>query len=195
MLSPKREIPSLSGLNTLWSDNWIRQSGSQRILGSFNNCGVGTTLGQASGIQVLDRSRQVIALCGDGGFNMLMCEFLTAAHHKLPVKVIVYNNSSLGLIVLEAEGIGLPPFREPIEFPNPDFAALARACGGHGFKARHPDELHGAIAEAFAVDGPAIVDCVVAADELPNIPHIELDLAAHYAIAKVKEAVIAVTGR
>jgi len=184
-----------TGLNTLWSGNWIRQSGSQRILGSFNNCGVGTALGQANGIQVLDRSRQVIALCGDGGFNMLMCEFLTAVHHKLPVKVVVYNNSCLGLIFLEAEGVGLPAFREAIEFPNPDFAALARACGGHGFKARHPDELLGAIAEAFAVDGPAIVDCVVAADELPNIPHIELDLAAHYAVAKVKEAVIAVTGR
>jgi thiamine pyrophosphate-dependent acetolactate synthase large subunit-like protein len=184
-----------TGLNTLWSGNWIRQTGSQRILGSFNNCGVGTALGQANGIQVLDRSRQVIALCGDGGFNMLMCEFLTAVHHKLPVKVIVYNNSGLGLIFLEAEGVGLPAFREAIEFPNPDFVALARACGGHGFRARHPDELHGAIAEAFAVEGPAIVDCVVAADELPNIPHIELDLAAHYAIAKVKEAVIAVTGR
>jgi len=184
-----------TGLNTLWSGNWIRQSGSQRILGSFNNCGVGTALGQANGIQVLDRSRQVIALCGDGGFNMLMCEFLTAVHHKLPVKVIVYNNSSLGLIVLEAEGVGLPPFREAIEFPNPDFTALARACGGRGFKASHPDELHGAIAEALAVEGPAIVDCVVAADELPNIPHIELDLAKNYAIAKVKEAVIAVTGR
>jgi thiamine pyrophosphate-dependent acetolactate synthase large subunit-like protein len=116
-------------------------------------------------------------------------------HHKLPVKVIVYNNSCLGLIFLEAEGVGLPAFREAIEYPNPDFAALARACGGHGFKASHPDELLGAIAEAVAVDGPAIVDCVVAADELPNIPHIELDLAAHYAIAKVKEAVIAVTGR
>jgi pyruvate dehydrogenase (quinone) len=184
-----------TGLNTLWSGNWIRQTGSQRILGSFNNCGVGTALGQANGIQALDRSRQVIALCGDGGFNMLMCEFLTAVHHKLPVKVIVYNNSGLGLIFLEAEGVGLPAFREAIEFPNPDFVALARACGGHGFKARHPGELHSAIAEAFAVDGPAIVDCVVAADELPNIPHIELDLAAHYAIAKVKEAVIAVTGR
>ena len=184
-----------TGLNTLWSGNWIRQSGSQRILGSFNNCGVGTALGQANGIQVLDRSRQIIAICGDAGFNMLMCEFLTAVHHKLPVKVIVYNNSALGLIFLEAEGVGLPAFREAIEFPNPDFVALARACGGHGFKARQPDELHGAIAEAFAVDGPAIVDCVVAADELPNVPHIELDLAAHYAIAKVKEAVIAVTGR
>jgi pyruvate dehydrogenase (quinone) len=183
-----------TGLNTLWSGNWIRQNGSQRILGSFNNCAVGTALGMANGIQVLDRSRQVIALTGDGGFNMLMSEFLTAVHHKLPVKVIVYNNSALGLIVLEAEGIGLPPFREAIEFPNPDFAAFARACGGHGFKAEHPGELRDAIAEAFAVDGPAIVDCVVAADELPNVPHIELGLARNYAVAKVKEALLMLAG-
>src|SRR5499425_3054337 len=70
-----------TGLNTLWSGNWIRQSGSQRILGSFKPCGVGTALGQANGIQILDRSRQVVALCGDGGFNMLISEFLTAVHH------------------------------------------------------------------------------------------------------------------
>ncbi|MBV8754402.1 MAG: ubiquinone-dependent pyruvate dehydrogenase [Hyphomicrobiales bacterium] len=183
------------GINTLWSGNWIRQSGSQRILGSFNNAAVGTSLGQANGIQALDRSRQVIVLTGDGGFNMLMGEFMTAVHHKLPVKVIIYNNSRLGLIFLEAEGVGLPAFREAIEFPNPDFAALARACGGHGFKAGHPDELRGAIAEALAVDGPAIVDCVVVADELPNMPHLDLGLAKNYAIAKIKEAVIAATGR
>src|SRR6202040_2338215 len=95
-----------TGLNTLWSGNWIRQSGEQRILGSFNNGAVGTALGQANGIQALDRSRQVIALCGDGGFNMLMCEFLTAVHHKLPVKVVIYNNSAFGMISLEAEAIG-----------------------------------------------------------------------------------------
>ena len=184
-----------TGLNTLWSGNWIRQSGSQRILASFNNCAVGTALGQANGIQALDRSRQVIALTGDGGFNMLMCEFLTAVHHKLPVKVIVYNNSSLGLIVLEAEGQGLPAFREAIEFPNPDFVGFARACGGHGFKASHPGELRSAIAEALAVDGPTIVDCVVVADEMPNMPHIDLEQAGRYAIAKIREAVIAATGR
>ena len=183
------------GINTLWSGNWIRQSGSQRILGSFNNAAVGTALGQANGIQALDRSRQVIALTGDGGFNMLMGEFMTAVHHKLPVKVIIYNNSRLGLIFLEAEGVGLPAFREAIEFPNPDFVALARACGAYGFKAGHPDELRGAIAEALAVDGPAIVDCVVVPDELPNMPHIDLGLAKNYAIAKIKEAVIAATGR
>jgi pyruvate dehydrogenase (quinone) len=184
-----------TGLNTLWSGNWIRQSGSQRIIGSFNNAAVGTALGQANGIQALDRSRQVIALCGDGGFNMLMCEFLTAVHHKLPVKVVVYNNSEFGLITLEAEGVGLPPYKKGIEFPNPDFAAFARACGGHGFQATKPGELHSAISEALKVDGPAIVDCVVAPDELPNFPHIELGQAGRYAAAKIKEAVIAVTGR
>jgi pyruvate dehydrogenase (quinone) len=184
-----------TGLNTLWSANWIRQSGSQRIIGSFNNAAVGTALGQANGIQALDRSRQVIALCGDGGFNMLMCEFLTAVHHKLPVKVVIYNNSAFGLIPLEAEAIGLPAFREGIEFPNPDFAALARACGGHGFRATKPGELHAELGEALEVDGPAIVDCVVVADEMPNFPHLELDKIGNYAIAKIKEAVLAVTGR
>jgi pyruvate dehydrogenase (quinone) len=183
-----------TGLNTLWSANWIRQSGSQRIVGSFNNAAVGTALGQANGIQVIDRSRQVIALVGDGGFNMLMGEFMTSVHHKLPVKVIIYNNSALGLITLEAESVGIVPFREAIEFPNPDFAALARACGGHGFTARKPDELRAAISEALTVDGPAIVDAVVAADEMPNMPHVELEQAGHYAITKVKEAVLAVTG-
>jgi len=183
-----------TGLNTLWSANWLRQSGSQRIIGSFNNAAVGTALGQANGIQALDRSRQVIALCGDGGFNMLMCEFLTAVQHKLPVKVVVYNNSSFGLIPLEAESIGLPAYRQGIEFPNPDFCALARACGGHGFRATKPGELRAAINEALKIDGPAIVDCVVAANEMPNFPHLELDKIGNYAIAKIKEAVLAVTG-
>ena len=184
-----------TGLNTLWSGNWIRQSGAQRIIGSFNNGAVGTALAQANGIQALDCSRQVIALCGDGGFNMLMGEFLTAVHHKLPIKVVIYNNSAFGLITLEAESVGLPPFREGIEFPNPDFAALARACGGHGFTARQPGELKAAVAEAFAIDGPAIVDAVVVSNELPNLPHLDLDMVEHFALAKIKEALLAVTGR
>jgi pyruvate dehydrogenase (quinone) len=184
-----------TGLNTLWSGNWIRQNGSQRIIGSFNNAAVGTALGQANGIQALDRSRQVIALCGDGGFNMLMCEFLTAVQHKLPVKVVVYNNSAFGLIPLEAEAVGLPAYRDAIEFPNPDFCELARACGGHGFRATKPGELLAEINEAFQAEGPAIVDCVVPADEMPNFPHLDLDKIGHYAVAKIKEAVLAVTGR
>jgi pyruvate dehydrogenase (quinone) len=183
-----------TGLNTLWSANWIRQSGSQRIIGSFNNAAVGTALGQANGVQALDRSRQVIALCGDGGFNMLMCEFLTAVHHKLPVKVVIFNNSAFGLITLEAQSVGLAPFREGIQFPNPDYAALARACGGHGFTAKKPRELQAAIEEAFAIDGPAIIDAVVISNELPNLPHLDVELVGRVALAKVKEAILALTG-
>jgi len=182
-----------TGLNTLWSGNWIRQNGQQRIIGSFNNGAVGAALGQANGIQALDRSRQVIALCGDGGFNMLMCEFLTAVHHKLPVKAVVYNNSSLGLIRLEAESMGLPAWKA-MDFPNPDYVALARACGGVGFKAEKPGELREAINQALKAEGPAIVDCVVPADELPNVPHIDLEKMANYAEAKIKEKILAVTG-
>ncbi|WFU39103.1 thiamine pyrophosphate-binding protein [Bradyrhizobium sp. CB82] len=183
-----------TGLNTLWSGNWIRQSGAQRIIGSFNNGAVGTALGQANGIQALDRSRQVIALCGDGGFNMLMCEFLTAVHHKLPVKCFVYNNSAFGLITLEAEAIGVPAWKHGIDFPNPDYVALARACGGVGFKAEKPAELRDVIDEALKSDCPTIVDCVVAANELPNFPHVELEQAGNYAKAKIKETILAVTG-
>jgi pyruvate dehydrogenase (quinone) len=150
--------------------------------------------GQANGIQALDRARQVIALTGDGGFNMLMCEFLTAVQHKLPVKAVIYNNAAFGLIRLEAESIGVPPYRQGIDFPNPDFAAFAQACGGHGFAARKPDELKKAISDALAVDGPAIVDAAVVANELPNLPHLDLELLGQVARAKIKEAVLAVTG-
>jgi thiamine pyrophosphate-dependent acetolactate synthase large subunit-like protein len=183
-----------TGLNTLWSANWIRPSGSQRIIGSFNNAAVGTALGQGNGIQAFDRTRQVIVLTGDGGFNMLMCEFLTAVHHKLPVKVVIYNNSAFGLIRLESESIGVPPYRQGIEFPNPDFAAFARACGGHGFAARKPGELKKAISDALSVDGPAVVDAVVDPNELPNMPHLDVELLGQVARAKIKEAVLAVTG-
>ncbi len=183
-----------TGLNTLWSANWIRQNGSQRIIGSFNNAAVGTAIGQANGIQALDRSRQVIALCGDGGFNMLMGEFLTAVHHKLPIKFVVYNNSAFGLITLEAESIGLPAYKKGIEFPNPDYVALAQACGGNGFRIAAPGDLRTGIQAGLEAEGPVIIDCVVAADELPNFPHLDLDKIGHYAVAKIRETMLAIMG-
>ena len=87
----------------------------------------------------------------------------------------------------------MPPYRQGIEFPNPDFGALARACGGQGFKASRPDELRAAIGEALAAGGPAIVDAVVVANEMPNLPHLDPALLGHYAVAKIREAVLAVT--
>jgi len=123
-----------------------------------------------------------------------MCEFLTAVQHKLPVKAVVYNNSSLGLITLEAESMGLPAWKEAIDFTNPDYVGLASACGGVGFRAEKPGELREAIDQALKAEGPAIVDCVVPADELPNVPHIELEKIENFAKAKIKETILAVTG-
>jgi thiamine pyrophosphate-dependent acetolactate synthase large subunit-like protein len=90
--------------------------------------------------------------------------------------------------------VGLPPFDKGIEFPNPDFAAFAKACGAYGVKVSDPADLRAAIAEALAVDGPAIVDAVVAADEMPNVPHVDLAQIGHFAQAKIREAVLAFTG-
>jgi pyruvate dehydrogenase (quinone) len=105
-------------------------------------------LGQANGIQALNRSSSVIALRGDGGFNMLMCEFLTTTA-----------------------------------------TTLARACGGHGFRATKPGELDAEINQALKLNGPTIVDTVVAADRIPSLPHIEMEALKlkHYALAKIRE--------
>ena len=155
---------------------------------------VGTALRPGQRVQALDWSRQ-----GDRAHRRRRLQHADGRIHdrgasQAPVKVVIYNNSALGLITLEAESVGIAPFREAIEFPNPDFAALARACGGHGFTAKKPGDLKGALSEAFAADGPAIVDAVVVGDEMPNIPHLELEQIGHYAVAKIKEAVLAVTG-
>jgi len=89
--------------------------------------------------------------------------------------------------------MGLPAWKA-MDFLNPDYVALARACGGVGFKAEKPGELREAIDQAFKAEGPAIVDCVVPANELPNVPHIDLEKMENYAEAKVKEMILAVTG-
>ena len=182
-----------TGEVTLWSGNWIRQTGHQRILASFNNAAVGTALGQANGVQVLDRSRQVIVCCGDGGFTMLLGEFMTAVEHSLPIKVVVFNNGEWGLVHLEMEQAGLPAFKGS-EFPNMDFAAFARACGVEGFSACRPDVLEGAIRQLLASSGPAILDVKVDADELPTLPHVKLDQVWKFGLARVREAILSVSG-
>ena len=183
-----------TGNVTLWCGNWIRQTGHQRIVASFNNAAVGTGLGQANGIQALDRTRQVIACCGDGGFTMLMAEFMTAVQHKLPVKVVVFNNRIWGMVYLEMEGAGLPP-PDGASFPNCDFAAFARACGAEGFSARTPAELDAALEAGLSAPGPVIIDVAVDPNELPSMPHIDPGQVARFGVAKIREAALAVIGR
>lgn len=180
-----------TGEVTLWAANWMRQTGRQRITGSFNNAAVGTGLGIANGAQALDRKRQVILQSGDGGFTMLVGEFMTAVEHKLPIKVVVYDNAGWGLVHLEMEGAGNPA-ASGASFPNMDFAAFARACGAQGFTARDPATLVSTVQAFLAAPGPAILHAVVDPEEIPAMPHIEIGQVWKFGIAKMKEAIAAV---
>jgi pyruvate dehydrogenase (quinone)/pyruvate oxidase len=147
---------------------------------------VGTGLGIANGAQALDRKRQVILQTGDGGFTMLLGEFMTSVEHGLPIKVVVYDNSGWGLVKLEMEGAGLPP-ADGVHFPNIDFAAFARACGAQGFTAREPSALAQTVRSFLAAPGPAILHAVVNPEEIPAMPHIGVEQTWKFGIAKVKE--------
>jgi pyruvate dehydrogenase (quinone) len=177
-----------TGEVTLWTANWLRPRGSQQITGSFNNAAVGVALGMANGAQLLDKQRQVIVMCGDGGFAMLMQEFVTSVQYGLAVKVFVFNNSGWGLVHLEMEAAGLPAFKGTT-FKNPDFAMYAQACGAQGFRVTQPKELRDAVAKALAAPGPVIVDVVVDPAEIPSMPHINLDQMWKFGVAKVRELV------
>jgi pyruvate dehydrogenase (quinone)/pyruvate oxidase len=180
-----------TGEVTLWSANWMRPRGRQRVTGSFNNAAVGTALGMANGIQALDKGRQVIVLCGDGGFAMLMQEFITAVQHELPIKVFVFNNSGWGLAHLEMEAAGMPVFSQGATLKNPDFAMYALACGAQGFKVAKPAELHDTVAEALHAAGPVVVDVTVEATEIPAMPHPKVEQLARFGIGKLRELISA----
>ena len=112
---------------------------------------------QALGAQALDRDRQVVAFCGDGGLSMLLGDLITAVTHDLPVKLVVFDNGRLGMVKLEMEQVGLPEFGTVLH--NPDFAAVARghrACTASG--SSDPDDVDAAVREAFAHDGPVLLD-------------------------------------
>lgn len=177
-----------TGEVTLWTANWLRPRGRQAITGSFNNAAVGTALGIANGVQALDPSRQVIVMCGDGGFGMLMQEFATSVQHGLPLKVFVFNNAGWGLVHLEMEEAAMPAFKKGVGMRNPDFAMFAQACGGRGFRITKPQALKETIAQALASDGPVVVDVAVDPSEIPAMPHIDLDKVWKFGIGKAREA-------
>jgi pyruvate dehydrogenase (quinone) len=175
-----------TGEVTLWTANWLRPRGRQQVTGSFNNAAVGVALGMANGIQALDRHRQVIAMCGDGGFAMLMQEFFTAAQHDLPIKVFVFNNGGWGLVHLEMEEAGLPAF-DGVKFKNPDFALFAQACGATGLRVTRPEALRDTVARALNTAGPVVVDVAVDPGELPALPHINPVQVWKFGVGKTRE--------
>jgi pyruvate dehydrogenase (quinone) len=143
---------------------------------------------QALGAQALDRDRQVVAFCGDGGLTMLLGELLTAVAYDLPTKLIVFDNGRLGMVKLEQEQGGLPEFGT--ELVNPDLAALAVAAGMPGARVTDPGDLDAAVRTALAAPGPYLLDVVTNPEELALPPKPTVDQAWGFAIAKVKEAVV-----
>jgi pyruvate dehydrogenase (quinone) len=172
------------GTPTIWAARYLHMNGRRRLLGSFTHGSMANALPQAIGAQALDRKRQVIALAGDGGLAMLMGDILTLKQMNLPVKIVVYNNSSLGFVELEMKAAGLLDFGT--ELKNPNFADIAEAAGLYSVRVEKPDEVGPALEAALAVDGPALIDIVVNRQELSMPPHLSLDQVSGFALYMAK---------
>jgi pyruvate dehydrogenase (quinone) len=174
-----------TGMATVWLSRFVRMTGSRRLIGSYNLGSMANAMPQALGAQGLDRTRQVIAFCGDGGLSMLLGDLITAVSHDLPVKLVLFDNGRLGMVKLEMEQVGLPEFGTVLH--NPDFAKVAEAIGMKGIRVESPDEVDDAIRRALAHDGPALVDCVTNPDEIAIPPKPTLEQGWGFAIAKTRE--------
>ncbi|WP_329109524.1 thiamine pyrophosphate-binding protein [Micromonospora sp. NBC_01699] len=156
-----------SGTIATWAArHWTIRGGREFYL-SGNLASMAPGLPYAIGMQLAHPGRQVVAYVGDGGFAMLMAEFLTAARYQLPVKVVVNNNNAYGQILWEQIILGYPEYAVRHRQPEADFAAWATSCGGYGCKVTEPGQVSSAIREALTYPGPALVDCRVNPDEPP----------------------------
>ena len=159
------------GTPTVWSARYLSLSGDRRLLGSFNHGSMANALSQGIGAQCADLDRQVIALCGDGGFSMLMGDLLTLKQHELPLKVLVLNNRSLGFVELEMKANGFLDNATQLE--NPDFSDVANSCAISGFSVKNAQDLEAVVKQFLACPGPALLNVDTIHDELIIPPHID----------------------
>lgn len=172
------------GTPTVWAARYLKMNGKRRLLGSFNHGSMANAMPQAIGAQSVDRDRQVIAMSGDGGFTMLMGDFLSLAQMQLPVKVVIFNNSVLGFVAMEMKAGGY--LTDGTDLHNPDFAAVANAAGIKGIRIEKSEDLEAGLKEAFAHDGPVIVDVVTAKQELSMPPEINFQQAKGFSLYMMK---------
>ncbi|MGH7626656.1 MAG: thiamine pyrophosphate-dependent enzyme [Gemmatimonadaceae bacterium] len=159
-------ISSDSGTIATWAARYLDVRGDMQFSLSGSLATMGNGLPYSIGAAVAFPSRQVVCVVGDGGFTMLMGEVATLVKHKLPVKVIIIKNNVLGEIKWEQMVLDANP-EFGVELQPIDFAAYARACGAHGYTIEQPDQAESVLREALAVDGPAVVEAVVDANEPP----------------------------
>jgi pyruvate dehydrogenase (quinone) len=172
------------GSPVVWAARYVGMNGMRRLIGSFNHGTMACAVPLAIGAQTAHRDRQVVALAGDGGLTMLFGELITLSQNRLPVKVIVFNNSSLNFVELEMKAAGIVNFGT--DLLNPNFADVATAMGIFGRRVEHPAELERAITDAFAYDGPAVVDVVTARQELSIPPAITVEQAKGFSLYAIR---------
>lgn len=174
-----------TGTSTAWTARHLRVKESQRFTLSSGLGSMAFSMVGAIGAQLAYPDRRAIAILGDGAFAMLMGDFVTAVRYKLPIVCVVLNNHKLGFIALEQEGKGFP--EQSIDLVNPDFVAVAKACGGHGIKVDAPEDIAPAMREALGVKVPCVIDVATDPGELIIPPKISLKQAYQFGIAKTRE--------
>lgn len=172
------------GSPTVWAARYLKMNGKRRLIGSFNHGSMANAMPQAIGAQAAFPGRQVISMSGDGGFTMLMGDFISLAQLKLPVKVIVFDNASLGFVAMEMKAAGY--LEAGTELKNPDFAAMSNAMGILGIRVEQSEDLEPALRRALAHDGPVLVDVVTATQELVMPPSIKLEQAKGFSLYMLK---------
>ena len=172
------------GTPTAWAARYLKMNGRRRLIGSFLHGSMANAMPQAIGAQAAFPGRQVISLSGDGGFTMMMGEFVTLLQAKLPVKIIVLNNGTLGFVEIEMKAFGF--LDANVDLKNPNFAEMARAMGIKGVRVERPQDLHAAVNEVLKHDGPALLDAVTARQELVMPPTTTFEEAHKFGMFMLK---------
>jgi pyruvate dehydrogenase (quinone) len=167
-----------------WTARYLKVNGKRRIVGSFNHGSMANAMLHAIGAQSAFPDRQVVSFSGDGGFTMMMGEFVTLIQRDLPVKIILLNNGTLGFVELEMKANGFLDFG--CDLKNPNFAAMANAMGIKGVRVERPQDLEAAVKEALAHPGPALVDVVSTRQELIMPPTTTFDEAHKFGVFTLK---------
>jgi pyruvate dehydrogenase (quinone) len=172
------------GTPIAWTARYLKVNGKRRIIGSFNHGSMANAMLHAIGAQSAFPKRQVVSLSGDGGFTMMMGEFVTLLQQDLPVKIILLNNGTLGFVELEMKAGGFPD--SGCNLTNPNFAAMAEAMGIKGVRVEKPQDLKAGLTEILAHKGPALIDIVSARQELVMPPVTTLDEAHKFGLFMMK---------
>lgn len=173
-----------TGMSTVWAARYLHATGQRSLFGSYSHGSMANAMPQAIGAALAGSGRQVIACCGDGGITMLLGDLMTVAQYKLPVKLIVFNNGSLGMVEIEMQLAGVPD--NQTDLPDPRFAQVAEACGIQGIRVEDPTKLDAAIKQALAVDGPVVVDVTTNHNAVGMPPHTTLKQLRAYTLSQAK---------